>query len=163
MNTFNISGKVTDSDGKAVAQAAVRFVSDLATLGATPGAVAVLPEAIEWTSEVTRFNGDRWPAYEKYVAQSVAGLSYAEFKIQVVVKNPQLLASDYRFKAYLSYLLPASPAGNDGVVWDRVLAQFQGARWDCWQQHVAGKVVGLDWPSFREAVAKENRALVQND
>jgi len=75
MNTFKISGKVTDSDEKAVAQAVVRFVSDLATLGATPSAIVVWPEPIEWTSEVTGFTGDRWTAYAKYVAQRVAGLS----------------------------------------------------------------------------------------
>ena len=162
MNTYKISGKVTDSDEKAVAQAEVRFVSGLATLGATPSAVIVSTEPIEWTSEVTGFTGDRWAAYAKYVAQSVAGLSYAEFKPQVVVKNPQLFASGFRFQDYLSYLLPVSPARNDGVVWDRVLAQFHGTRWDCWQQYVAGKVVGLDWPSFREAVANENPWLVQD-
>ncbi len=49
---FTLVGRVTDTNGRALANAVLRFISDLATLGATPQAVVAAQPTINWTREL---------------------------------------------------------------------------------------------------------------
>jgi hypothetical protein len=111
MNTFRVSGTITGGDGKPLAQARVRFISDLKTLGTTPAAAVSMRTAITWTRRVTGFDGHRWNAYTKYVANNVAGITFAEFKEQVVAKNPSLEETGSIFQSNQTYVFPQNIAG----------------------------------------------------
>ncbi len=39
------------------------------------------------------------------------------------------------------------------VAWDREFSGFSGSLWDCWQQVVQGKVVGLRWVAYNPGLA----------
>lgn len=159
MKMFKISGKVTGSTGAPVAGAQVRFISDLATLGAVPGAVVAERTAVVWTHPLTGFGGSRWRGYSKFVSGQVAGISYADFKAEVVAHNPTLQEDGYHFHPVQRYLMPKNDPAALAIEWDRPLAGFEGNRWQCWTRFVAGKVIGMDWDSFKEAVVAQNPAL----
>jgi hypothetical protein len=159
MNTVRLAGRVLQSDGSPVAHAQLRFVSDLATLGAAANASVSMRTASTWTRQVTGLNGNRWNVYSQYVANKVAGMTFAEFKQCVVDKNPALKTTGYVFVPQSRYLLPENVVDAVEVRWDRDLAGFEGNRWQCWRTYVAGKVVGVSWSLFKDAVTQENPAL----
>jgi hypothetical protein len=75
----------------------------------------VLPEndpaalAITWDRTLTGFAGNRWQCWSQLVAGKVIGLSWAQFKAQVVEQNPSLAETGYRFLADQQYALPQNP------------------------------------------------------
>ena len=155
MNTASISGKVTRKGDTPVANVQVRFISDLATLGAAPDAVVSMRTAITWTHRITGVAGHRWNVYAKHVANKVAGITFAEFKQRVVEKNPSLQETGFVFQPGRTYVLPENIVGATKLEWDRRLRNFQGNRWQCWRTHVAHKVVDMTWTMFKDAVVLE--------
>lgn len=48
------------------------------------------------------------------------------------------------------------------VVWNRELSGFYGNRWQCWEQHVRGRVVGITWREFCSGVLEVNPVLADD-
>lgn len=61
---------------------------------------------ISWTYQLTGFSGSRWDVWEKIVQHQVTGLSWSEFKEEVVKHNPQLAEDEYIFLSDKAYVLP---------------------------------------------------------
>jgi hypothetical protein len=163
MDTFKVSGGITDDAGNPLAQALVRFIGSLETLGGMPGAVVSARTAVVWTQEVTGFAGHRWNAYRRFVAGRVAAIPFADFKQQVVEHNPSLLEDKYVFKTEGHYIMPQNDPATLEISWDRTLTGFDGNRWQCWNNFVAGKVIGMTWSSFKLAVVEQNHPLLAED
>ena len=161
METFKISGKITDSDGNPVPHALVRFIGDLPTLGGMPGAVVSARTAIVWRQEIDSFAGHRWNAYRKFVVGRVAGMTFADFKQQVVEHNPSLVEDDYVFQKQKRYSMPENDPAALEISWDRALTDFYGNRWQCWNAFVAGKVIGMTWSLLRTRWSHITRCWLQ--
>lgn len=151
---LSIYGTVT-AQGRRVAGATVRLIGGHETLGCARDAAAITDADITWTQTITGYSGTIWNAWRKFVAPTVAGITYAEFKELVPLYNTALTTTDGLFVVTESYVLPENPDTNE-VIWDRPLTAFTGSLWDCWQQYVAHKVVGLDYHSFKKAVVVNN-------
>lgn len=163
METVKIYGKVLDEQRQPFANVQIRFISDLATLGATPDATVVMRTGVPWTRQQDGITGHRWNVYNKYVARTVAGIGYEEFKALVVRYNPALMESQYRFEADQPYTLPQNIEDSADIAWTRRLIDFDGTLWQCWQTYVAGKVIGMSWERFRQEMGEQNPELVEND
>lgn len=127
------------------------------TLGTVSDTTATAGDAVTWTRRITGF-GSVWNCWRKYVATTVAGLTYAEFKQLVACYNPTLAASAGQFTAQGVYFLPENPYPLP-IVWDRPLTDFGGSLWACWQHHVENKVIGLSYAAFKKAVVIHNPNL----
>lgn len=148
MNTLKVTTTFSDVP---VPSALVRLSGDASSLTDYPDAALALDSVITWTREITGFSGNRWNCWQKYVAQEVAAITWQEFREQVLDHNPSLRDSGGRFAADGLYFLPENclPANTTSLVaWDRELSGFDGTVWECWQQHVRGKVLGLSWDDF---------------
>ena len=148
MSTLNV--RVTTFD-LPLSAALVRLTGDAGSLAGHPDAALALADAITWTREVSDYSGNRWNCWQKHVAQDVAGITWQEFREQVLVHNPSLHETGGMFEAGRLYFLPENclPANVAPLVaWDRELTGFAGNLWECWQQQVRGKVIGLSWDQF---------------
>lgn len=160
-----LRGRIAGSGGAPVAGAAVRIVAGADLLGADPHAVANNRGAVTWTRRIHGFSGSLWNCWQKHVARSVAGITWEEFRREVWFKNPHLRESEGILLPGESYYVPENRVYADTasaapvVAWDRMLADFEGSLWDCWQRCVQGKVVGVTWPQFRAGVLAENPSL----
>ena len=97
------------ADGRASAQATPATVpTSVPTSVPSRGSQAPLAKANQatWTYPLTGFFGNRWQVWERYVMGSVPGLSWQEFKEQVLVYNPHLVDDGFMFYPGKSYLLP---------------------------------------------------------
>lgn len=160
---ITISGVVTGL-GRPLAGATVRLTGSYETLGGVRDAALAAATAVTWTRQVTGFRGAPWHAWRKFVADEVAGITYAEFQQLVGRYNPKLGESANRFTADQSYWLPENSKQTEQVweiVWDRPLTNFEGSLHDCWRRHVANKVVGLSYQAFKKAMPRQNSQLVQ--
>lgn len=162
MQTFELSGQVSDAMGEPVAGAQLHFISDLDTLGAQPNAVIERSSRVCWIREVSGLAGHRWNCYLQQVAGRVAGITFAEFKERVVIENPALVSDHYRFQPEKRYWLPDDCAVDPSLTWDRNVTGFAGNRWQCWQRFVQGKVLGLSWLAFKDGVVAHNPTLAQD-
>jgi hypothetical protein len=153
------------ADGQPVATAKVRLLGRAEELGADPRAAAYNPTAIAWTRTLTGFQGTVWNCWQRFVAPEVAGMTWEEFRVEVLQYNPTLATSDGQFDAGQAYLLPefrrfdVTYGIEPEVVWDRPVMGFAGNRWTCWQRYVRTKVPGLNWAEFREEVGARNPHL----
>ena len=126
MNTLNV--KVTSFD-LPLSAALVRLSGDAGSLAGHPDAVLALADAITWTREVSDYNGNRWNCWQKHVVQDVAGITWQEFREQVLTHNPSLRDTGGMFEAGRLYFLPENclPANTAPLVgWDRELTGFGG-------------------------------------
>ena len=142
-----------------VAGALVRLTGEAGSLASHPDAALALANVITWTREVSDYSGNRWNCWQKYVVQDVAAITWQEFREQVLAHNPSLQETGGRFEAGQLYFLPENtlPANVAPLVaWDRDLAGFDGNLWECWQQHVRGKVLGLSWSQFEAQFGDRN-------
>ena len=143
----------------------VRLVGGADTLGADPHAVANCRGAVTWTRALTGYGGSLWNCWQRYVGPRVAGITWEEFRAEVVQHNPVLRSSNGVLDPQRIYFLPENRIFPDTrsalptIVWDRPLTGFSGDRWACWQQYVQGKVVSLNWETFRTSVMEENPTL----
>lgn len=161
---ITIAGVVT-SLGRPVAGATVRLAGSQESLGGARDAALATSTAVTWTRQVTGFRGSLWTAWRKYVASTVAGLTYAEFTQLAGRYNPKLAESAGRFTADQRYWLPENPPSEGRgweIVWDRPLTDFEGSVRDCWRHYVAYKVVGLTYPAFKKAMLRYNPQLAQD-
>lgn len=156
MSTLNV--KVTSLE-LPVSGVLVRLMGDAASLASHPDAALSLNDVITWTREVSDYSGNSWNCWQKYVVQDVAAITWQEFREQVLVHNPTLQETGGRFEAGRMYFLPENrlPANVAPLVaWDRELAGFAGNLWECWQHHVRGKVLGLNWSQFEAQFGDRN-------
>ncbi|MCB9420428.1 MAG: hypothetical protein H6667_11530 [Ardenticatenaceae bacterium] len=85
---------------------------DLNTAVPTPVPVATTAPApittngVNWTRTVTGFSGNRWQAWQQYVENQVSGITWDQFKDDVLIYNPDLEADGYVFQAGKQYILP---------------------------------------------------------
>ena len=152
-----ISG-VVSLEGRRIAGATVRLLGSQDTLGGVREAASEAPTSIRWTRKISGFAGNRWQVWNRFVAREVAGLSWDEFKGLVDIYNPSLAAGSGQFEAERSYVLPENNYDAE-IVWDRPLTGFAGTIWQCWQQYVENKVVGLTYEAFKQEVKAYNPAL----
>jgi hypothetical protein len=76
-------------------------------LGSVRGAVIDLPGGVTWSRPVTGFAGTLRTAWDRFVADAVAGLSWEEFKRQAPIANPTLaVQATGAFVAEERYYLP---------------------------------------------------------
>lgn len=61
---------------------------------------------VSWTRTITGFSGNRWQAWQLYVENQVSGITWEQFKDDVLIYNPDLEADGYVFQAGKQYLLP---------------------------------------------------------
>ena len=156
MSTLKVQ---VSSEGFPVPSALVRLTGNLRSLGAHPDATLAVRSMVTWTREISDFSGTRWNCWQKHVAQDVVGVTWQEFREQVLVHNPSLRNTDGRFEANQLYFLPENclPANTAPlVVWEREVTGTGGTLWDCWQQHVRGKVLGLSWSQFSAQFGTHN-------
>lgn len=66
----------------------------------------VPPGGVSWTRPLTGFTGNRWQVWQQYVAGQVGGITWEQFKEDVLIYNPHLEADGYVFQAGKQYLLP---------------------------------------------------------
>jgi hypothetical protein len=114
---------------------------------------------IAWTRTIARFSGNRWDCWRAFVQGKVDGITWDEFRDQVVEHNPTLPDDGYVFKADKTYVLPENILGPTEITWTRPLMGFSGNRWQCWEAHVRDQVQGLTWNEFMQAVVEHNPAL----
>jgi hypothetical protein len=66
----------------------------------------VTVNGISWSRTLTGFSGNRWQAWQQHVEGQVSGITWEEFKDEVLIYNPDLEADSYIFLADKQYLLP---------------------------------------------------------
>ena len=113
---------------------------------------------VVWQRPITGFSGHRWNAWEKFVKDQVAGISWHTFMKEVVQQNPSLAQGPAIFRANQLYRLPEAITGTN-VLWNRTLTGFHGTRWNCWEQHLKNQIEGLSWKEFVKAVLVYNSIL----
>jgi hypothetical protein len=156
-----LAGQVT-LNGRPVAGASVKLMGDLTLLGSVRGAVIDLPGVVTWSRPVTGFTGTLRTAWDRFVANAVAGLSWEEFKRQAPIANPTLAASDGRFVAAEVYYLPENGPATPPFLWDRTVSGYRGTFYQAWRDLVQGKALGMDYAAFRRQFVAYNPAVVQS-
>ncbi|HHW87999.1 MAG TPA: hypothetical protein GX400_17560 [Chloroflexi bacterium] len=153
-----LAGQITHH-GRPIANASVRLIGDRSLLGSTRGAVIDLPGVVTWSRPVTGFTGSLRTAWDRFVADAVAALSWAEFKRQVFIANPVLAASDGHFVAEEHYHLPENVAVTPAFLWDRTVSGYRGTLRQAWRTFVQGKILGMNYAAFRRQFVAYNPAL----
>jgi hypothetical protein len=156
---ITLQGTVRTQDNEAVEKASVQLVAPAEPLRGLKAAAVRRPGAVSWTRTISGFSGHRWNCWQKLVMNVVAGITWDEFEAQVVAYNPVLADDGYVFRADKTYRLPEQASGSPVILWSRPLAGFQGTRWQCWVDHVRGKVEGITWDEFVEVVVEFNPSL----
>ncbi len=156
---ISLKGTVKTQAGTPIGGASVRLIGSGEPLGDVGPAAVHRPDAVSWTRTITGFSGNRWNCWQKFVMNQVAGITWDEFKDQVVEYNPTLRNEGYLFKANKSYRLPEQVTAQPVVAWTWTITAFSGNRWDCWKVFVQGKVEGLTWDEFKDQVVEHNPTL----
>jgi hypothetical protein len=163
VRTVALRGRVV-SEGQAVGARMVRLLGPVDTLGADPRAALYNPSAVSWTQTIDDYQGSLWNCWQRFVARTVAGITWEEFKVQVLEHNPSLHETGARFEAGRTYYLPRNSSSvQPQIVWDRQVGGFAGHRWSCWKRYVRAKVVGMTWETFKDEVAARNLHLADDD
>ena len=63
---------------------------------------------VAWERNLTGFDGSRWDGWRRFVQGKVSGLTWAQFREEVMAHNPPLAAEGGRFRGDAAYLLPRS-------------------------------------------------------
>lgn len=71
-------------------------------------AYGIEPKVV-WDRPIMGFAGDRWTCWQRYVRAKVPGLTWAEFREEVGVRNPHLGEDGFRFFPGKTYLVPRDP------------------------------------------------------
>jgi hypothetical protein len=61
---------------------------------------------ISWSRSLTGFTGNRWQVWQQYVEGQVNGITWEQFKDDVLIYNPDLEADGFVFQASKQYVLP---------------------------------------------------------
>jgi hypothetical protein len=160
---ISLRGTVKTQAGIPIESASVRLIGSEKPLGDVGPAAVRRPDAVSWTGTITGFSGNRWNCWQKFVMNQVAGITWDEFKDQVVEHNPTLRDDGYVFKADKSYRLPEQVTEQPVVAWTRTVTRFSGNRWDSWKAFAQGKVDGVTWDEFKDQVVEHNPALIADD
>jgi len=54
------------------------------------------------------------------------------------------------------------PSRNDGQDWHLQMTGYYGTRWDVWERFIAGRVPGMDWETFKNAILVYNPQLEED-
>lgn len=155
-----LRGRVLNDIGFPLDGATVSLFGNTTILGSDPRATTANQEAVSWTRSARGLTGTLRGIWLGLIAPTTGGITWEEFRTQVVHVNPSLESSRGRFEPDRLYLLPENRhADKDKIVWDRTITGFGGDRWTCWQRYVQGKVVGLSWREFRREVLERNTDL----
>ena len=66
----------------------------------------VIINGISWNRSLTGFSGNRWQVWQQYVEGQVNGITWEQFKDDVLIYNPDLEADGFVFQAGKQYVLP---------------------------------------------------------
>lgn len=155
-----LHGRILDATQlQPVSGASVRVSGPADLLRGVPGAVA-LPAAgaPAWRRLLTNFAGTRWQCWVAHVRDHVPGISWEEFRDQVLLYNPQLAADGRLFQREQSYILPEAGSAAPAR-WSRLLTNFAGTRWQCWEAYIRDRVPGISWAEFRDQSLQYNPQL----
>ncbi len=157
-----IHGRILDSARLSpIVGARLRVTGPADSLRGVPGAVPLAAGgALSWSRLLTGFAGTRWQCWVAHVRDQAPGISWDEFRDQVLSNNPRLAADGRLFRAEQTYLLPA-PAGS-ATRWTRTLTGFTGTRWQCWVAHVRDQTPGITWAEFRDQALQYNAHLASD-
>lgn len=154
-------GRILNDVGAPLASAKVSLFGGVDALGGDARAATAQPAAVSWTRAEHGLSSTLQGIWLKLIATTTAGITWEEFRAEAPTVNPSLQDTGGRFLPDQRYLLPENRHSADAqIVWDRQLSGFSGDLWTCWQQHVQGKVVGLNWRGFRREVQARNPDLV---
>jgi hypothetical protein len=160
--SIQLTGHVHDHK-KEPLQAHLDLVGSAQTLIDTERAAVRLPESIIWRErDLGDFAGSRWNCWQRFIMNEVTGITWEAFKEKVITKNPILEADGYAFKPNHRYLLPEN-ISVPPFTWTRQVRNLSGNRWDCWINHVQGRVAGLTWEAFKASVVEHNSSLVESN
>jgi hypothetical protein len=70
-----------------------------------PGTNKIAP-AFEWSQTITNFHGNRWEVWVQYRLNQIPGLTFAQFKDEVLIHNPQLVIDSFVFYPHYEYIIP---------------------------------------------------------
>ena len=155
-----LRGRILNDVGFPIEGVSVSLYGHADTMNADPRATTANREAVSWTRAERGLTGTVRGVWLKLISDTTAGITWEEFRTQVMQVNPTLNASGGRFQPDQLYLLPENRHPDDQkIAWDRPLTGFDGNRWACWRQNVQGKVVGVSWRRFRKEVLQRNPDL----
>jgi hypothetical protein len=156
--TFTLSGTVVAATNlQPIAGAVVALIAPASALRSVPGITLLPPGIVSWTRVLSGFAGSRWDCWTKNVDGTVPGLAWAQFRDDSLIYNPHLNDDGRIYKPEKSYLLPERTP-DISIVWTKPLTGFSGSRWDCWTQHVQGRVP-MTWDEFMNRVLELNPQL----
>ncbi|MFN2202508.1 MAG: peptidoglycan DD-metalloendopeptidase family protein [Caldilineaceae bacterium] len=75
--------------------------------------------AVIWDRPLSQFSGTIRACWYRYVARKVVGMTYADFKREVVRHNPSLNTSGMRFESGRRYMLPRTEGQKEYVLEDK--------------------------------------------
>jgi phage tail protein X len=156
---ISLRGTVQTQEGRPLEGVIVRLIGSEEPLGDVRTAAVRRPDAVSWDRIITGYAGHRWNCWQRFVMNQVAGITWAEFRDQVIEQNPVLVSDGYLFKASRRYRLPQQVSDRPDIAWSRSIRGFSGNRWQCWETFVQGKVDGLTWNEFMDQVVTQNPAL----
>jgi len=163
---ITLSGTIRGQGQAPLPAARLKLYGSRDDVGAVERAAVEPPGEVRWEPrDLGDFRGSRWNCWQRFVMNHVAGLTWDEFREQVVARNPRLAEEGMVFRPGTAYLLPAPAeevAAALTIAWTRPLTGFAGNRWGCWQQFVQGRVTTLSWDEFKEEAAARNPALAQD-
>ena len=154
-----LGGAVIDREAKPIVAASLRLCGTQQDIGLMERAAVEIAEGISWAPrDLGDFEGTRWNCWQRFVMKRVAGITWIEFKDEVVERNPVLMQDGLAFRPGRTYLLPKT-AASVSTLWSRRLTDFAGSRWDCWEQTTQGRVPNLTWDAFKVEVVERNPSL----
>lgn len=112
MAQLSLGGRVVRAtDFAPLPNATVRLLGPAAALGSLPGSRPFQGQPFAWSRPLSGFKGTRWECWVAHVQGQVPGLTWAQFRDDALVYNPQLNADGRLFKDGKTYLIPQPSAG----------------------------------------------------
>ena len=65
-----------------------------------------MSQEVRWTRTLSGYSGNRYEVWERFIQPTVPGLSWNEFKEQVLIYNPQLVTDGNLFHPNKLYIIP---------------------------------------------------------
>jgi hypothetical protein len=67
---------------------------------------SIMSQEVRWTRTLSGYYGNRYEVWERFVQPTIPGLSWNEFKEQVLIYNPQLVTDGNIFHTDKLYIIP---------------------------------------------------------
>lgn len=126
MSGLSLSGRVVRATDLApLANLTIRVVGPARALTGLPNAQPLAGgQQVTWTRQLTGFRGTRWECWTKEVQGKVSGITWEQFRDNVLLYNPQLNTDGRLFQPFKSYLLPDTNTTRRAMI--EVVSDGQG-------------------------------------